>query len=147
MGPLLFLIYINDLLHCLTYLKPSMYADDTSLMLANTGIDHINYRLNHLSNVYEWLSANKLTLNMTKTEFMLIASRQKLSQIMESPFLTINENAIEQVTSAKSLGIYIDENVNWECHIENFSKKIVRAISAVKRIRHLTPVNVLINVF
>ena len=66
---------------------------------------------------------------------------------MESPFLTINENAIEQVTSAKSLGIYIDQNVNWKCHIENISKKIVRAIGAVKRIRHLTPVNVLIKVY
>ena len=50
--PLLFLIYINDLPHSLTYLKPSMYADDTSLMVANTDIEHINYRLNHLSNVY-----------------------------------------------------------------------------------------------
>ena len=54
-----------------------MYADDTSLTLASNDIEHINYCLNHdLSNVYEWLSANKLTLNMTKTEFMLIASRQ-----------------------------------------------------------------------
>ena len=58
-----------------------MYADDTSLTLGSTDIEDINYCLNHdLSNVYEWLSANKLTLNMTKTEFMLIASRQKLSQ-------------------------------------------------------------------
>ena len=62
---------------------------------------------------------------MTKTEFMLIASRQKLSQSMESPCsLTINENAVEQVTSAKSLGVNVDQNVNWECHIENISKKI-----------------------
>ena len=93
-----------------------MYADDTSLTLASTDIDHINYCLNHdLSNVYEWLSA--------KTEFMLIASRQKLSQFTESPSLTINENAIEEVTSAKSLGVYVDQNINWECHIENISKK------------------------
>jgi len=81
--------------------------------------------------VYEWLSANKLTLNMTKTEFMLIVSRQKSSQFMESPSLTINENALEQVTSAKSLGVYVDQNINWECHIENISKKIACAIGAV----------------
>ena len=64
--------------------------------------------------MYEWLSANKLALNMTKTEFMLIASKQKLSQFTESPSLTINENTIEEVTSAKSLGVYIDKNINWE---------------------------------
>ena len=63
--------------------------------------------------MYEWLAANKLTLNMTKTEFTLIASRQKLSQFTESPSLTINENAMEHVTSAKSLGVYFDQNINW----------------------------------
>ena len=121
-----------------------MYADDTSLTLASTDIDHINYYLNYdLSNVYEWLSANKLTLNMTKTEFILIASRQKLSQFTESPSLTINN----QVTSAKSLGVYVDQNINRECHIENISKKIACAIGAIKRIRHLTPFNVLIKVY
>ena len=81
---------------------------------------------------------------MTKTEFMLIASRQKLSQFTESPSLTINENAIEQVTSAKSLGVYVDQNINWECHIENISKKIA---CAIKRIWHLTPFNILIKVY
>ena len=119
-----------------------------SCFLNKSNIEDINYCLNHdLSNVYEWLSANKLTLNMTKTEFMLIASRQKLSQFTESPSLTINENAIEQVTSAKSLGVYVDQNINWECHIENISKKIACAIGAIKRIRHLTPFNVLIKVY
>ena len=78
---------------------------------------------------------------------MLIASRQKLSQFTGSPSLTINENAIEQVTSAKSLGVYVDQNINWECHIENISKKIACAISAIKRIRHLTPFNILIKVY
>ena len=108
-----------------------MYADDTSLTLASTDIDHINYCLNYdLSNVCERLSANKLTLNMTKTEFVLIASRQKLSQFTEKSLscYNINENAIELVTSAKSLGVYVDQNINWECHIENISKKIACAI-------------------
>ena len=91
-----------------------MYADDTSPTLASTDIEHINYCLNHdLCNVCEWLSANKLTLSMTKTELMLIASRRKLSQFPESPYLSINENPIEQITSAKSLGVYVNQNINW----------------------------------
>ena len=94
----------------------------------------INCLDHDLSNLYEWLSVNKLTLNMTKTEFMLIASRQKLSQFTESPSLTINENAIEEVTSAKSLGVYVDQNINLECHTENMSKKIACAIGAIERI-------------
>ena len=54
---------------------------------------------------------------------MLIASRQKLSNISERPSLTINDMAVEQVASAKSLGVYIHQNLNWECHIESISKK------------------------
>ena len=127
--------YLDRLATCPTYSQKSSRQD-------------INYCFNYdLSNVYEWLSANKLTLNMTKTEFMLIASRQKLSQFTESPSLTINEIAIEQVTSAKSLGVYVDQNINWECHIENISEKIACAIGAIKRIRNLTPFNVLINFY
>jgi len=83
---------------------------------------------------------------MTKTAFTLIPSRQKLSQFMESSSLTINENAVEQVTSAKFLGVYVDQNTNWACHIEN-SLKVACAIGAMKRIRHLTPFSVLIKVY
>jgi len=86
---------------------------------------------------------------MKKTEFMLIASRQKLSQFMESPSLIINENTVEQVTSTQSLEAYVDQTINCECHIENISrlsKKIVCAIGAIKRIWHLTPFNILIKV-
>ena len=62
-------------------------------------------------------------------------------------YWTINENAIDQVTSAKSLGAYVDQNINWECHIEKISKKISCAIGAINRIRHLTPFNVLFKVY
>ena len=56
-----------------------MYADDTSLTFASTDVNHLNNCLNYdLSKAYTWLSANKLTLNLTKTEFMLIASRQEV---------------------------------------------------------------------
>jgi len=80
-------------------------------------------------------------------EFMLIASRRKLSQFMKCPSLSINENAIEQVTSAKSLGVYVDQIINWECYIENISKKIGCAIGVIKRIRHLTPFDISMKVY
>ena len=148
LGPLLFLLYINDLPNCLQFSQTRMYADDTSLTFASTDVNHLNNCLNYdLSKVYTWLSANKLTLNLTKTEFMLIASRQKLSSISERPSLTINDMAVEQVASAKSLGVYIDQTLNWECHNEDISKKIASTIGAIKRIRHLMPFNILINVY
>ena len=75
LGPLLFLLYINDLLNCLQFSQSRMYADD-SLTFASTEVNHLNNCLNYdLSKMYTWSSANKLTLNLTKTEFMLITSR------------------------------------------------------------------------
>ena len=68
----------------------------------------LNYGLNR---VYTWLSANKMTLNLTKTEFMLVASRQKLSTFPEIPSFSINDHLVEQVSSTKSLGVHIDQNM------------------------------------
>ena len=79
LGPLLFLLYINDLPNCLSHSQPRMYADDTHLTLAGNSADSIELNLNKdLASVSEWLIANKLTLNKSKTEFMLIGSRPRL---------------------------------------------------------------------
>ena len=148
LGPLLFLLYINDLPNCLYFSQPRMYADDTSLTFASADLKHIDDCLNYdLNRVYTWLSANKLALNLTKTEFMLVASRQKLSTFPEIPSFSINDHPMEQVSSTKSLGVHIDQNMNWECHVQNICKKIASALGAIKRIRHLIPFNILINVY
>ena len=69
-----------------------MYADDTHLTYAGDNAGNIQLHLNQdLENVHNWLGANKLTLNMTKTEFMLIGSRQRLSILTESPTFAIND--------------------------------------------------------
>ena len=140
LGPLLFLIDINDLPNCLTSSQPRMYADDTHITYAGVDVNSIQLNLNHdLDNLNKWLISNKLTLNTAKTEFMLIGSRQKLSTLSNPLELSINNVPIEHVSSVKSLGVFIDENLRWQTHIDKLSKKVASGIGAIKRIRPFVP--------
>ena len=98
LGPLLILLYINDLPNFLSNCQSRMYADDIHLTYAGFSADNIQTCLNDdLVNVSNWLIANKLTLNMTKTEFMLIGSRQRLCTLTVPPRPSINGSPIEHV--------------------------------------------------
>ena len=148
LGPLLFLLYINDLPNCLVHSNSRMYADDTHLTFASNNIDDINSNLNQdLANVNEWLIANKLTLNQSKTEFMLIGSRQRISTFHSAPNLRIDGVPLDQVSHTKSLGVHIDENLSWNEHINKLSKKIASGIGALKRIRPFVPTTTLQFIF
>ena len=148
LGPLLFLLYINDLPNCLSNCQSRMYADDTHLTYAGFSADNIQSCLNDdLVNVSNWLIANKLTLNTTKTEFMLIGSRQRLCTLTVPPRPLINGSPIEHVTTAKSLGVLIDDNLTWRSHIDKLTKKIASGIGAIKRIRHLVPYGTLHSIY
>ena len=140
LGPLLFLLYINDLPNCLSNSQLRMYADDTHLTYADNDICFIEASLNQdLSNINCWLIANRLTLNMTKTEFMLIGSRQKLNGLSALPALEINGTQLNRVNFTRSLGVLIDENLSWSNHINTITKKISSGIGSIKRIGHCVP--------
>ena len=140
LGPLLVLLYINDLPNCLSNSQPRMYTDDTHLTYADNDICSIEASLNQdLSNINRWLIANKLTVNMTKTEFMLIVSRQKLNSLSAIPALEINGTQLNRVNLTKSLGVLIDENLTWSNHINPVTKKISSGIGSIKRISHCVP--------
>ena len=79
LGPLLFLIYINDLPNCLDRASPRMFADDTNISIAANSLTELEQIINsELKNLHQWLLANRLSLNVAKTEFMIIGSRQRL---------------------------------------------------------------------
>ena len=94
LGPLLFLIYIDDLPNCLKESVPSLFADDTNISVNGTSLNQISDKLNsELGEVGNLLAPNKLTLNTTKTEFMIIGSRHNLAKIShkKDPIISIRE--------------------------------------------------------
>ena len=95
----------------------------------------INFELQSLN---RWLIANKLSLNIAKTEFMVIGSRQRLATFDDPELcVTVNNASVKQVKSGKTLGMTLDENLTWRDHVEVISKKISSGIGALKRIREL----------
>ena len=120
----------------MTSCQPRMYADDTHITYAGVDMNLIQSNLNHdLDNLNKWLISNKLTLNRTKTEFMLIGSIQKLSTLSNPLELLIDNVPIEYVSSVKSLRLFIDKNLRWQTRIDKLSKKVASGIGAIKRIR------------
>ena len=81
-----------------------------------------------LENLHKWLNTNKLSLDIAKTEFMIIGSRQRMSAMDDRITVEINDCEVEKVDSVKSLGVYIDKHLNWSTHIEKISKKIASAM-------------------
>ena len=117
-----------------------MHDDDTSITFAGSDVDEINSCIDFdLERIRVWLAANKLTLNMTKTELLLIGFKQRLSNFTVNPTANINQFPIKRVSTVKSLGVHIDENLTWECHINELSKKIASGNSVIKRIRYSVP--------
>ena len=102
-GSLLFLLYINDLPKCLDFSAPALLANDTNLIISGATVTEIQDNLEiELNKVHKWHLANKLTLN-AKNEFMLIGSRQRLSQIISDPILSIGPEIIKRVSLPKHL--------------------------------------------
>ena len=151
LGPLLFLIYINDLPNCLNYAMPRMFADDTNVSYAADSLNELQNVLNsELKSLHNWLITNRLSLNIAKTEFMTIGSRQKLRTIDDVITIKIIINfksEINRVDSVKSLGVYIDNHLTWTKHIDKISKKIASAIGALKRIRPYITTNTAVQVY
>ena len=145
LGPLLFLIYINDLPNSLQYSSARMFADDTTLTASGKSISELQVTINHdLANVKQWLSANKLSLNLIKTEYLLIGSRHNINNISAVPNVSVGDVPIKRVRETKALGVCIDEFLSWDKHIDKIAKKVSSGIGAIRKLKSCVDRNTLI---
>ena len=94
-----------------------MFADDTSLSCNGSSSNEIDNKLNDdLKVVHIWLTANKLTLNQKKTEYMIIGSRQRIDSVSGNTNITIGGEQITRVQTKSVLGIIVDEQLKWHAH-------------------------------
>ena len=135
LGPLLFIIYINDLPK-VTNKPMSLFADDSAIIIENTNKININnYETDintSLANIIEWMTNNNLKINISKTK--LIHFRQR---VISQRNMNINyqNNQIDEVEATKFLGLTIDRQMNWKAHTDNLCKKISKSAYALHRLR------------
>ncbi len=133
LGPLLYSIFVNDMTLILQKAHSVMYADDTTIYASTKNIIHLSSILqNELMQISEWVTENKLKLNVSKTKCLVICSRnaQRGKHRLCVSLLGID---IEQVGEAKLLGVAIDETLSWATQINNIITKMSRSISIIRR--------------
>ena len=146
LGPLLFILYINDFSKASSLLELHLFADDSNLFYSHNNLHSLESIVNNeLSKIYEWLCANRLSLNTNKTKYVLFHPVQK--RIANTISLHFNNKQITQTKSIKYLGILIDSHLNWKEHTLNVSKKLSRSIGIICKIRHFVSSQILTQLY
>ena len=152
LGPLLFLIYINDICVSSKVFQFYLFADDTNILYADKNLNSLETVVNkELMLVCEWLNSNKLTLNLSKTNYVIFRPYQKKQSYQVSLKVFDNNTndfiEIESKEFVKYLGVIIDSNLTWKYHIDNIAYKISKAIGIIARLRHFVPVSTLKSIY
>ena len=147
LGPILFLIYINDFSNASSYFSTRLFADDTSLTVCGKDLDSLIHHINiELPKIYDWLCANKLTLNLTKTKYIIFQPRQKLNSNLHLP-LVLAGQPLDHYSSVKYLGLFIDCHLFWHDHIEYICSKISKNINIMTKVKKLVSKVTIINMY
>ena len=141
LGPLLFIIYINDLPDVLQFYQVTLNADDTVLYLASKSTVDLQSKIYaDLRRICKWLPANQLTLNVKKSKFLLIGSSSRLSKV-GSILISADDIPLDNVDAYMYLGIVINNRFSWTDHIDYIRGKISEKLSLLRRIKSYLPLN------
>ena len=138
LGPLLFIIYINDLESVCNIVQPTFFADDTNLLIPlEKPLTNESEIINELQLIDGWLKANKLALNLDKTHCMPFKKKNRHHEFV------IGTESIQVSDSVKYLGIWVDRNLKFGEHAQYLIKKLGKHLGIVSRLRHFVSKNVL----
>ena len=136
LGPLLFLIYVNDLSSVLTNSGHYLYADDTVIFRSGSNIQTtVNLLQTDLNSFGSWCKANKLTINTKKSNYVIYGTKQKLSRIRYTA-PNLQGDILQRTPSYKYLGVHIDSHLNFNVHIDNCCKIVSHKLYLLSKIRH-----------
>ena len=150
LGPLLFLLYINDLPICLKSTMPRLYADDTQIFACSPDPSELSGKLNRdVANNSKWLALNKLRCHPSKSKLLFSGSSYNIKNKIgdPQPSVYIDGNEITRVKLRNCLVVEIDENLKFDKHIERLCKKASAGIGAIRRIKPFVPPSSLENVY
>ena len=146
LGLLLFLIYINDLHAAVKFSEVHQFADDTNLLNFNSCVKYINKQVNYdLKNFSNRLKANKISLNVGKTELVLFTSSKK--QLDCDLKIKLKGKRLYETDSVKYLGIQIDKRLTWKQHINHVALKLNKANAMLSKLRHVLDIKTLRSVY
>ena len=141
LGPILFVLYINDLPSILKYCSCTIYADDVTLYASNSNIiEAQRYLQFDINSVVEWFSQNKLLVNPNKSSCMVIRGRQTVNEVLT---IKINDTDLEQVNVFKLLGVYIDNYLSFKDHCDYIVKTLSPKLGLLSRLSHIFPGTIL----
>ena len=131
LGPLLFLIFIDDLPNASSFFRYTLFADDSSLTAKFSRNDtNIANKLNvELEYVNVWLQANRIAVNADKTKYIQFSASPR--QMLNLPLIRIGDIKIKETSEITFLGLYLDRNLSFKAHVMYISKKLARAVGVL----------------
>ena len=142
LGPLLFLLNINDIQYVSRNIDLRLFADDTAIFLNHKDVDVLMQDGKEtMKEIMTWFETNKLSLSLGKSNFILFHGKQKNSQ-RQITNITIGQEAIPRIYLAKYIGLTLDENLSWDTHTDNVCNNLVKYFSIFYNIRDIITIRV-----